>query len=59
VANTGVVGIPDDFAGEVPAVFIRLQPEAAAKMKGNVKAGNKLKREIAKVYGCPLSEIIA
>lgn len=56
VADAGVVGIPDDFAGELPAAFIQLQPEAARKIKGDANAGEKLKRDIAKVRGCSRSQ---
>lgn len=49
VADAGVVGIPDDFAGELPAAFIQLQSEALGKIKGDAQAEEKLKRDIAKV----------
>jgi 4-coumarate--CoA ligase len=51
IADAGVVGIPDDFAGELPAAFVQLQVEAARKIKGDAKAEEDLKRDIAKVRG--------
>jgi 4-coumarate--CoA ligase len=56
IADAGVVGIPDDFAGELPAAFVQLQVEAARKIKGDAKAEEDLKRDIAKVRGCPRSQ---
>jgi 4-coumarate--CoA ligase len=55
IADVGVVGIPDDFAGELPAAFVLLQAEAARKIKGDAKAEEKLKHDIAKVCGCSRS----
>jgi 4-coumarate--CoA ligase len=49
IADVGVVGIPDDFAGELPAAFVQLQVDAARKIKGDAKAEENLKRDIAKV----------
>jgi 4-coumarate--CoA ligase len=56
IADVGVVGIPDDFAGELPAAFVQLQVEAARKIKGDAKAEQDLKRDIAKVCGCSRSQ---
>lgn len=53
IADAGVVGVPDEYSGEVPAAFVQLQPDVAQKMKKDPKAGEKLKKEIAKVRGCP------
>src|SRR4051812_20745398 len=49
IADAGVVGIPDEYSGEVPAAFVQLQPEFARKVKNDAKADEKLKKEIAKV----------
>lgn len=49
VADAGVVGVPDDFAGEVPAAFVVLQPAIAEKVKHSEKAAQEVKRDIAKV----------
>ena len=48
VADAGVVGVPDEFSGQVPVAFIQLQPEAARKIKGNAQASLKLEKDIAK-----------
>lgn len=48
VADAGVVGVPDDFCGEVPVAFIQLQPEAARKIKDDSKASQNLQKDIAK-----------
>jgi 4-coumarate--CoA ligase len=56
IADVGVVGIPDDFAGELPAAFVQLQVEAVRKIKGDAKAEEDLKRDIAKVCGCSRSQ---
>lgn len=49
IADAGVVGIPDEICGQVPAAFVQLQPEAATKIKGNPKVEEDLKLDIAKV----------
>ncbi|KAG8784124.1 hypothetical protein FRC16_002239, partial [Serendipita sp. 398] len=48
VADAGVVGVPDEYSGEVPAAFIQLQPDIANKVKNDSKYGDKLKRDIGK-----------
>ncbi|KAG8830426.1 hypothetical protein FRC18_008125 [Serendipita sp. 400] len=48
VADAGVVGVPDEYSGEVPAAFIQLQPDIANKVKNDSKYGVKLKRDIGK-----------
>jgi 4-coumarate--CoA ligase len=49
VVDAGVVGIPDEFCGEVPVAFIQLPADLAKKVKSDPKASDKLKRDIAKV----------
>ncbi|KAG8834677.1 hypothetical protein FRC17_007762 [Serendipita sp. 399] len=48
VADAGVVGVPDEYSGEVPAAFIQLQSNIAQKVKNDPKYGDKLKKDIAK-----------
>ncbi|PVF97766.1 acetyl-CoA synthetase-like protein [Serendipita vermifera] len=48
VADAGVVGVPDEFCGEVPVAFIQLPVDLAKKVKSDPKVGEKLKRDIAK-----------
>ncbi|KAK7039324.1 phenylacetyl-CoA ligase [Favolaschia claudopus] len=46
VADTAVIGVPDDFAGELPFAFIVLKPETAAEVEQNRKKPAELKKSI-------------
>ncbi|KAH9044383.1 amp dependent CoA ligase [Lactarius pseudohatsudake] len=48
VADSCVVGVPDDFSGEVPLAFVVLSVEAAKKASGSEAAATKIKASIAK-----------
>lgn len=49
VADTCVVGIPDDYSGEVPLAFVTLEARAAERVKTNIQEAEKLKQSIAQV----------
>lgn len=49
VADSCVVGIPDEYSGELPLAYVVLQPHAAARVKDNPKAAQELKRALFKV----------
>ncbi|KAH8992514.1 amp dependent CoA ligase [Lactarius akahatsu] len=48
VADSCVVGVPDDFSGEVPLAFVVLSVEAAKKASGSEAAAAKIKASIVK-----------
>ncbi|KAH9081565.1 amp dependent CoA ligase [Lactarius deliciosus] len=48
VADSCVVGVPDDFSGEVPLAFVVLSVEAAKKASGSKAAAAKIKASISK-----------
>ncbi|KAH9178629.1 amp dependent CoA ligase [Lactarius sanguifluus] len=48
VADSCVVGVPDDFSGEVPLAFVVLSVDAAKKASGSGAAAAKIKASIAK-----------
>lgn len=47
VADAAVIGVPDDYAGEVPLAYIVLKPQVAAAVK---KDAELAKDEWAKLY---------
>jgi hypothetical protein len=49
VADACVVGIPDEYSGELPFAFIVLKAETAERVKPNKKEAAKVKAAIAKV----------
>lgn len=49
VADSCVVGIQDDYSGELPLAYIVLQSHAAARIKDNPMAAQELKKLIFKV----------
>ncbi|KAH9065666.1 amp dependent CoA ligase [Lactarius vividus] len=48
IADSCVVGVPDEFSGEVPLAFVVLSVEAAKKASGSEAATAKIKASIAK-----------
>ncbi|KAF9019187.1 phenylacetyl-CoA ligase [Hymenopellis radicata] len=48
VLDACVVGIPDDYSGEVPLAFVVLNSEAEAKVKGKPQEARKVKESISK-----------
>lgn len=49
VADTCVVGVPDDYSGEVPFAFIMLESCADKRAKVNAAEAEKIKQSIMKV----------
>lgn len=49
VADVCVVGIPDDYSGEVPMAYVVLEPRAAERAQKIPEEANKIKASIAKV----------
>ncbi|KAN0134265.1 hypothetical protein V8E53_007763 [Lactarius tabidus] len=48
VADTCVVGVPDDFSGEVPLAFVVLSADAAKRASASEAAAAKIKASISK-----------
>ncbi|KAF8504116.1 phenylacetyl-CoA ligase [Gautieria morchelliformis] len=48
VADAGVIGIPDDFSGEVPMAFIALSADASQTVKSNPRAAEQIKAALIK-----------
>ncbi|EPQ60491.1 acetyl-CoA synthetase-like protein [Gloeophyllum trabeum ATCC 11539] len=48
VADVCVVGVPDEYSGEVPLAFVVLEPKTAEKIKGNPSAAHSIKAAIQK-----------
>jgi acyl-coenzyme A synthetase/AMP-(fatty) acid ligase len=49
VADVCVVGIQDEYNGEVPLAFIVLRGDAQKRVSTNPREGEKLKAELKKV----------
>lgn len=49
VADAGVVGLPDEFAGELPLAFVALQPDIAAAVRRDPSAAENIRTSIAQV----------
>lgn len=49
VADVGVVGKKDDYAGQLPVAFVVLKGPAKDRAMKDVEAGNKLKADLIKV----------
>lgn len=49
VADVCVVGIPDDYSGEVPLAFVVPEGRAAERVRKSSEEANKIKASIAKV----------
>ncbi|THH06349.1 hypothetical protein EW145_g4156 [Phellinidium pouzarii] len=48
IADVCVVGVPDEYSGEVPLAFVTLEQRAAQKAKANPEGGDELKKSIIK-----------
>ncbi|KAL5494986.1 hypothetical protein ACEPAI_448 [Sanghuangporus weigelae] len=48
VADVCVVGVPDDYSGELPFAFVVLQPHATARAKQDATEAEKIKQSIMK-----------
>ncbi|KAK7464662.1 hypothetical protein VKT23_003907 [Stygiomarasmius scandens] len=48
VSDTCVVGVPDDYSGEVPVAFVVLSAEAQKKVESQAGAANTIKESIKK-----------
>jgi len=48
VADCAVIGIPDEYSGDVPMAFVTLNVEPAKKAAGNRATGDKIKESIKK-----------
>jgi acyl-coenzyme A synthetase/AMP-(fatty) acid ligase len=49
VADACVVGIPDDYSGEIPQAFIVLREDALKRVSKNSREGDKIKVALIKV----------
>lgn len=49
VADAGVIGIPDDYSGELPLAFVVLQPSLLKGLTADPRASQALKTEISGV----------
>lgn len=49
VADACVVGLPDDYSGEVPLAFVVLDGKAAKRIEKDPQESEKIKASIAKV----------
>ncbi len=49
VADAGVVGVQDDYAGELPVAFVVLKENARQRIAGNAQAEKELKVQLMKV----------
>lgn len=49
MADACVVGVPDEYSGEVPFAFIVPEERAANRLSKNPKEAEKLKASISKV----------
>jgi acyl-coenzyme A synthetase/AMP-(fatty) acid ligase len=49
VSDACVVGVPDEYSGEVPLAFVVLTEKAAKRVKRDPKLASKLKAGIMKV----------
>lgn len=49
VADACIVGVPDDYSGEVPLAFVVLNAQAAARARKSPAEAKAIKRALAKV----------
>lgn len=49
VADVCVVGVPDEYSGEVAMAFVVLHPDATARARRDLKESRKVKMGIMKV----------
>ncbi|KAJ7496722.1 phenylacetyl-CoA ligase [Mycena latifolia] len=48
VADTAVIGVPDDFSGELPRAFVVLKPHIASKVKSDPQVRKQVQERIFK-----------
>ncbi|TFK91586.1 phenylacetyl-CoA ligase [Polyporus arcularius HHB13444] len=48
VADAAVIGIPDDYAGELPIAFVVLKPDVAAHVTRDVEGAKQIREELYK-----------
>ncbi|KAM6501710.1 phenylacetyl-CoA ligase [Amanita muscaria] len=48
VADVGVIGVPDDYSGELPFAYIVLQPQLAELVKKDAKLAARIKERLSK-----------
>lgn len=53
VADVCVVGVPDDYSGELPLAFVVPSESALARIKKNPREGERLKATLVKVCSPP------
>ena len=53
VGDVCVVGIPDDYSGELPLAFVVPSGDAAARMQKNAEDADVVRKEIMKVRAPP------
>jgi acyl-coenzyme A synthetase/AMP-(fatty) acid ligase len=53
VADVCVVGIPDEYSGEIPLAFVVLGSNALKRLKEGEKNANDMKKSISKVCELP------
>jgi len=53
VADVCVVGIPDDYSGEIPLAFVVPSANALKCIEGGKEGANNVKKSIAKVCALP------
>ena len=49
VADVCVVGVPDEYSGEIPLAFVVLDEKAAKRVQKDPKEGERIKASIIKV----------
>ena len=52
VADCCVVGVPDDYSGEVPLAFVSLSENALGRVKKDPSEGARIKTALIKVRHC-------
>ncbi|KIL55507.1 hypothetical protein M378DRAFT_134182, partial [Amanita muscaria Koide BX008] len=49
VADVGVIGVPDDYSGELPFAYVVLQPQLAELVTKDAKLAAQIKERLFKV----------
>ena len=57
VSDTCVVGIPDEYSGEVPLAFVTLSQDAQTRVRRDPSEADKIKASIMKVI-CLLNKFL-
>ena len=57
VADTCVVGVPDEYSGELPLSFVVLRPDAVSRIRNDTVAAEAIKQSIMKVYIVSFPEV--